>query len=156
VDEETAVANARATLGRWYAELCDTSAFILVACDLLAAVFDGDALRTLAGASLRHPDDEPRRVLPDALREVGITLHPADSAPAQEAALTAMAAQALRGALTPRGLTTWVHQRFAHEFEPARELAELDDVYDDPAVFGLTAGEVEARIMTEAQRIVDQ
>lgn len=156
MDPEIALANARDVLALWYVDRRGDGDLIRPACDLLVAGFDGDSLRRLAAASIRHPGGEVEEVLADAWAEVGIPVHPRESDAAAQAALTAMAAEFLRGSMTSRHLTTWVHRRFGHESEFARGLAELDDVYDEPGLSGVRAAEVHALVEVEARRIVAQ
>jgi hypothetical protein len=125
------------------------------ACDLLAAGFDGPALRELAAVSIDQAEIEVPDLLKAALQDVGLPYHTnASSVAAQQAGLTAMARQTLSDALTPRELAAWAHETFGHQVEFAASLAEFDD-FDTVGYTDTTREDVDAQVIAEPRRIVD-
>jgi hypothetical protein len=148
VTAETALANAREVVALWRVGRRDCGDVIRAACDLLVAGYDGEALRTLAGVSIRYPGSEVSAVLPDALRELGIDANDADP-------LIAVAAVCLRGELTPRELAKWAFETYDYDHELAHTLAELDDVYFERECTDYTEKDVDAMVTAEARRLVE-
>ncbi|RZQ64203.1 hypothetical protein EWH70_09450 [Amycolatopsis suaedae] len=93
-------------------------------------------------------------LLPTALREVGLPSCDRGSIAAEETALRIVAAAALTGEVTPRDLTTWVHQRHGHFLKLAEELARLDDAYEYTEFTAQTREEIDADVLAEARRII--
>ncbi|MFG3162257.1 hypothetical protein ACGFY8_20600 [Streptomyces sp. NPDC048232] len=122
------------------------------ACDALVAGLDGPALRMLAACTRREADYDVPDLLPPALDELGLTLHPAGSRAAREAGVRALAARTLAGELTPRELAFRVHQRFGHDLPMTERLAELDDEYDYLEYGDGTPAQVDADVLAEALR----
>ncbi|MEU6448570.1 hypothetical protein [Streptomyces sp. NPDC046979] len=123
------------------------------ACDALVAGLDGPALRMLAACTRREADYDVPDLLPPALDELGLTLHPAGSRAAREAGVRALAARTLAGELTPRELAFRIHQRFGHDLPLAERLAALDDEYDYLEYGEGTPAQVDADVLAEALRI---
>ncbi|MEU6457909.1 hypothetical protein [Streptomyces sp. NPDC047065] len=92
-------------------------------------------------------------LLPPALDELGLTLHPAGSRAAREAGVRALAARTPAGELTPRELAFRIHQRFGHGLPMTERLAELDDEYDYLEYGDGTLAQVDADVLAEALRI---
>ncbi|MEW2448601.1 hypothetical protein AB0896_13705 [Streptomyces parvulus] len=122
------------------------------ACDALVAGVDSPALRILAACTRAEADYDVHDLLPPALDELGLVLHPAGSRAAQEAGVRALATRTLAGELTPRELAFRVHWRFGHDFSPAERLAVLDDEYDY-LEHGEDTAQVDADVLAEARRI---
>ncbi|GAP51720.1 hypothetical protein [Streptomyces azureus] len=59
----------------------------------------------------------------------------------------------LAGELTPRGLTSRLHQRYGHELPLTERLAELDDEYDVLDYDNGSADQVDAEVTAEAHRL---
>ncbi|MFC8067149.1 hypothetical protein [Streptomyces sp. NPDC057293] len=123
------------------------------ACDALVAGLDGPALRMLAACTRREADYDVPDLLPPALDELGLTLHPAGSRAAREAGVRALAARTLAGELTPRELAFRIHQRFGHDLPLTERLAELDDEYDYLEYGDGTPAQVDADVLAEALRL---
>ncbi|MFG2542630.1 hypothetical protein ACGFOM_09380 [Streptomyces sp. NPDC048594] len=123
------------------------------ACDALVAGLDGPALRMLAACTRREADYDVPDLLPPALDELGLTLHPAGSRAAREAGVRALAARTLAGELTPRELAFRIHQRFGHDLPMTERLAALDDEYDYLEYGDGTPAQVDADVLAEALRL---
>ncbi|MFD3996221.1 hypothetical protein [Streptomyces sp. NPDC058583] len=126
------------------------------ACDALVAGLDGPALRIIAACTRAEADYDVHDLLPPALDEQGLALHPFGSVAAQEAVARALAGRAVAGELTPGELTFRIHQRFGHELPLAARLAELDDEYallehDDRS----TATRIDTEVTAEAHRLAN-
>ncbi|WP_413759989.1 hypothetical protein [Streptomyces sp. MMBL 11-3] len=126
---------------------------VTAACDALVAGLDSPALRILAACTRAEADYEVPDLLPPALDELGLTFHPAGSIAGREAAARALAVQMLAGELTPRELTSRIHQRFGHELPLAAQLANLDDDYDVLEYSDRTQAQVDADVTAEALRL---
>lgn len=92
-------------------------------------------------------------MLPEALGELGLTFHPVTSDAGREDAARALARRMLVGELTPRELTSRIHQRYGHELPLTERLAELDDEYDVLDYGNATVDEVDAEVTAEARRL---
>ncbi|MET8902832.1 hypothetical protein [Streptomyces sp. NPDC004538] len=123
------------------------------ACDALVAGLDGPALRILAACTRAEADYDVPDLLPPALDELGLTLHPAGSRAAREAGVRALAARTLAGERTPRELAFRIHQRFGHDLPLTERLAELDDEYDYLEYGDGTPAQVDADVLAEALRL---
>ncbi|MFF7609190.1 hypothetical protein [Streptomyces parvulus] len=123
------------------------------ACDALVAGVDSPALRVLAACTRAEADYDVHDLLPPALDELGLVLHPAGSRAAQEAGVRALATRTLAGELTPRELAFRIHQRFGHDLPLTERLAELDDEYDYLELGDGTPAQVDADVLAEARRI---
>ncbi|MDQ0404510.1 hypothetical protein ABVB69_04820 [Streptomyces sp. NPDC000349] len=123
------------------------------ACDALVAGLDSPALRMLAACTRREADYDVPDLLPPALDELGLTLHPAGSRAAREAGVRALAARTLAGELTPRELAFRIHQRFGHDLPLTERLAALDDEYDYLEHGEGTPAQVDADVLAEALRL---
>ncbi|MEJ8646293.1 hypothetical protein WKI68_43680 [Streptomyces sp. MS1.HAVA.3] len=129
---------------------------VSAACDALVAGLDSPALRILAACTRAEAGYDVHDLLPPALDELGLTLHPAGSEAGEEAAVRALARRMLAGELAPWDLTHRVHYRYGHDLALTARLAELDDEYGmleaergDRAV-----DEVSAAVAAEARRLV--
>ncbi|WP_244369416.1 hypothetical protein [Streptomyces sp. CAI-85] len=126
---------------------------VTAACDALVAGLDSPALRVLAACTRGEADYDVPDLLPPALEELGLTLHPLGSVAAQEAAARVLAARMLAGELSPRELASRIHQRFGHELPLTERLAELDDDYDTLDYGDRTAAQADADVTAEALRL---
>ncbi|MFF5516978.1 hypothetical protein [Streptomyces coeruleorubidus] len=129
---------------------CDV---VHAACDALVAGLDTPGLRILAACTSAEADYDVQELLPVALDELGLTFHPATSDAGREDAARALARRLLAGELTPRGLTSRLHQRFGHELPLTERLTELDDEYDVLEYGNGTVGQVDAEVTAEARRL---
>ncbi|NJQ13469.1 hypothetical protein [Streptomyces bohaiensis] len=123
------------------------------ACDALIAGLDSPTLRRLAACTRAEADYDVPDLLPPALDELGLDLHPLGSVAGQVAAAGALAARMLTGEVTPRELAFRIHQSFGHELPLAEPLASLDDEYDILEYTGRTLEEVDADVLAEALRL---
>jgi hypothetical protein len=109
----------------------------------------------LAGISVRDAAYDLPDYLPDALRELGLEHLDRTTIAGQEAAVRAMARRLLAGKITPRNLVSWIHGVFGHELPLAEQLACLDDQYDVLEYGDSYAETIDAEVVAEAQRILD-
>ena len=141
---------------------------VYAACDLLVAGIDGPALTTrreprrmmsrarlreLAAVSVDEIEYELGDPLSAALDEVGLSFPPRYSDAAECEAVSAMAARALAGTITPAVLADWAHTTFSH-YGAGRHLSFLYDDYTLLDYNGNTTEDVDAEVMAEARRIV--
>ena len=126
---------------------------VYAACDLLVAGIDGPALRELAAVSVDEIEYELGDPLSAALDELGLSFPPRYSDAAECEALSAMAARALAGTITPAVLADWAHTTFSH-YGAGRHLSFLCDDYTLLDYNGNTTEDVDAEVMAEARRIV--
>ncbi len=126
---------------------------VRAACDALVAGLDGPALRSLAACTRGEADYDVPYLLPTALEELGLDVHPAGSSASHEAGVRALAGQVLSGDMTPRALAFEVHRLFGHQLPIADRLAELDDDYDLLDVTRRTPAQVDADVIAEARRL---
>ncbi|MFI1279266.1 hypothetical protein ACH4U5_00585 [Streptomyces sp. NPDC020858] len=128
---------------------------VSAACDALVAGLDSPALRILAACTRAEADYDVHDLLPPALDELGLTLLPAGSEAAEEAAVRALARRMLAGELEPWDLTHRIHHRYGHDLALTARLVELDDEYGMlEAEYGDGAvDEVSAAVTAEARRL---
>lgn len=126
---------------------------VYAACDLLVAGIDGPALRELAAVSVDEIEYELGDPLSAALDELGLSFPPRYSDAAECEALSAMAARALAGTITPAVRADWAHTTFSH-YGAGRHLSFLCDDYTLLDYNGNTTEDVDAEVMAEARRIV--
>ncbi|MEU9161897.1 hypothetical protein AB0D29_16700 [Streptomyces sp. NPDC048424] len=127
---------------------------VSAACDALVAGLDGPGLRVLAACTRAEADYDVHDLLPEALDELGLILHPAASEAGQEAAVRALARRMLAGELEPWELTFRINRRYGHELRLAARLAELDDEYAFLEFGGdSAAAQIDAEVTAEARRL---
>jgi len=126
---------------------------VYAACGLLVAGIYGPALRELAAVSVDEIEYELGDPLSAALDELGLSFPPRYSDAAECEALSAMAARALAGTITPAVLADWAHTTFSH-YGAGRHLSFLCDDYTLLDYNGNTTEDVDAEVMAEARRIV--
>lgn len=108
---------------------------VLAACGALSVGLDGEQLRILAAVAVdeRAPPfgHGLDGLVSDVLRELEWPIPNRGTVEAAEIAVALIADDVLRGALTPRQFTSWVHHAVGHA-GPAtlQPLVELDDRYD--------------------------
>lgn len=138
VSQEVALSALRDTVALWYVN---------------RAGADGLSLCLLAGASIRHADEEVPELLEAALLEVGLAYHWQGTEAATEAGIRVMASRVLSGVLAPRAFAAWVLATFgSHTLDVVKPLKNLGWAYEfhpDEA-----ADELDADVMAEAARIV--
>ncbi len=126
----------------------------MAACEALAAGLDGQALRVLAACTRTEAETAVPKLLPAALDELGLSVHPAGSTAGQEEAVRALARRLLAGHLTPRELARRIHHHVGHDLPMAERLAALDDEYDlTGQQVGRTAEQLDAEVTVEARRL---
>ncbi|MGT2532778.1 hypothetical protein ACU4GG_41245 [Streptomyces nojiriensis] len=123
------------------------------ACDALVAGLDTPNLRILAACTRAEADYDVHDLLPPALAELGLTLHPVGGAASQEAAVRALARRMLAGELKPWELTFRIHRRYGHELPLTERLAELDDEYGVLEDGDEAIAQVDAEVTAEARRL---
>lgn len=142
----------RATL--WNVGEIPASDVVSAACDALVAGLDSPGLRVLAACTRAEADYDVHDLLPGALDELGLILHPAASEAGQEAAARALARRMLAGELKPWELTFRINQRYGHELPLTARLAELDDEYGFLEFGGDQAvAQIDAEVTVEARRL---
>ncbi|WP_042443114.1 hypothetical protein [Streptacidiphilus jiangxiensis] len=150
---DEAAAGLRSTATLWSNGRCPAAALADAACDALVAGLDTPGLRELAAVNHRDADYDVPRLLPTAMKELGLTLHPHGSPAAQESWARLLAADTLAGRLTPRELADEIHLQFGHRLPPAETLASLSDEYHQLEYTGRTAASVDAEVLAEARRL---
>ncbi|APU43496.1 hypothetical protein [Streptomyces sp. TN58] len=125
------------------------------ACDALVAGLDTPSLRILAACTRAEADYDVHDLLPPALAELGLTLHPASGETGQEAAVRAIARRMLAGELQPWELTFRIHRRYGHELPLAERLAELDDEYGMLEDGDEAVAQIDAEVTAEARRLAN-
>lgn len=126
---------------------------VAAACDALVAGLDSPGLRLLAACTRGEADYDVHDLLPAALGELNLSHHPDGDVAGQEAAVRALARRTLAGALTPRELTSRMHQRYGHELPLAEYLAALDDEYDILEYGDADVSRIDAEVRAEARRL---
>ncbi|MEU4359123.1 hypothetical protein [Streptomyces virginiae] len=137
----------------WGVGEISASEMIDSACDALVAGLDTPNLRILAACTRAEADYDVHDLLPPALAELGLTLHPVGGEAGQEAAVRALARRMLAGELKPWELTFRIHRRYGHELPLAERLAELDDEYGMLEDGDGATAQVDAEVMAEARRL---
>ncbi|MFD9406808.1 hypothetical protein ACFWBN_07235 [Streptomyces sp. NPDC059989] len=113
----------------WSVGEIPASDVVSAACDALVAGLDSPGLRVLAACTRAEADYDVYDLLPGALDELGLVLHPAAGEAGQEAVARALARRMLAGELKPWELTFRINQRYGYELPLTVRLAELDDEY---------------------------
>ena len=78
---------------------------------------------------------------------------PLDQVTGQEAAVRALAAQAVSGSLAPRELAAAIHRHFGHGLPLTQRLAALDDEYDLGEYATMTHEQIDQEVIAEARRL---
>ncbi|SCG66474.1 hypothetical protein [Micromonospora humi] len=154
-----ALARLQETAALWSTGPGTAAQVIEAACDCLVAGVDGPTLRILAGASCARGEesDELRRWLEGALTELSLTYYPQGSREGEEAAVRIMARRALAGEITPRELTVWAYLHITWDGTPlAAELVTLENTYEYAEAVGDTTSDIDADVIAEARRVVDE
>jgi hypothetical protein len=161
--ENLALAAMRDVVVFWNVGERSVADIIYAACDLLVAGIDGPALRELAAVPIDEIESEDSLRLEHllefgvplsaALDELGLSFPPRYSDAAECEALSAMAARAVAGTITPAVLADWAHTTFSHDGAGGR-LSFLHDDYTLLDYNGNTTEDVDAEVMAEARRIV--
>ncbi|MFJ9343020.1 hypothetical protein ACIRP0_27540 [Streptomyces sp. NPDC101733] len=126
---------------------------VSAACDALVAGLDSPGLRVLAACTRAEAGYDVHDLLPVALDELGIILHPVADEVGQEAAARALARRMLAGELKPWELTFRIRQRYGQELPLTERLAELDDEYAILEDDNWAVARVTAQVMDEARRL---
>ncbi|MFG1801338.1 hypothetical protein ACGFI4_14355 [Micromonospora carbonacea] len=157
MNQAEALSRMRDAAALWSVDYIDATEIVHAACDLLVTGYDGTALGMLAAVSLRHADQDVPDILHAALAEVGLTYYEKNGTAGAEAAVRTLAARVVAGTLPPMDLAVWAHRRFGHgTLALAERLVELDDVYDCVEYSNITDPEVDAEVVAEAHRILEQ
>jgi hypothetical protein len=88
-----------------------------------------------------------------ALAELGLVFYPLGSRSGQEAAVRALAGQAVAGSLSPRALAAAIHYNFGHSLPLAERLATLDDEYDLADYATMTPEQIDGAVIAEARQL---
>ncbi|MFF2194299.1 hypothetical protein [Streptomyces sp. NPDC058157] len=137
----------------WSAGEISASEVVSAACDALVAGLDTPGLRILAACTRAEADYDVHDLLPPALDELGLNLHPAAGVAGQEAAARALARRMLSGEMKPWELTFRIRQRYGHELPLTQRLAELDDEYALLEDRDRDVERVDAEVTAEARRL---
>ena len=141
------------TAALWSIDAVSPQAVVGCACDALIAGLDSPSLRILAGLTRAEADYQVLDILPAALAELGLDFYPRGSCSGQEAAVRALAAQAVSGSLTPRELAAAIHRHFGHGLPLTERLAALDDEYDLGEYATMTHEQIDREVIAEARRL---
>ncbi|MCX4632831.1 hypothetical protein [Streptomyces sp. NBC_01443] len=136
----------------WSVGEVSASEVVESACDALVAGLDTPNLRILAACTRAEADYDVHDLLPPALAELGLTLHPVGGG---EAAVRALARRMLAGELKPWELTFRIHRRYGHELPLTERLAELDDEYGMLEDGDEAIAQVDAEVTAEARRLAN-
>lgn len=134
----------------WLVEEGGIEPVVRAACDALVAGLDADALQALAAASVRAAshDSEVHKTVHEALAEQGRPIPARSSDEAKEAAVRAMASEALHGRWVPRDLAAWAHRVIGHDGPTmAQPLVNLDDCYDTLEYVNETDADLDAQVL---------
>ena len=143
----------------WLVEERGVEPVVRAACDALVAGMDGEALQALAALSVHaHSyDSEVDQTVRAALAEQGRPLPARGSDEAKEAAVHAMASQALRGQWIPRELAAWAHRVIGHQGpEMAQPLVVLDDRYDMVAYGDEVAEDLDEQVLSFCRTVTQK
>jgi hypothetical protein len=144
----------RDVVASWHADEITDGDVVLAACALVIAGFDGPAVSTLAGASLKHACEEMPPLLEDALDELGLDHHDHGTEGGRTEALRLMARRTLAGEMSPRRLARRVRRKFGWELPEAEPLAYLDGDYQTLEYSPeLTVADLDERVLAEARRL---
>ncbi|MER7458024.1 hypothetical protein [Micromonospora sp. NPDC126480] len=162
---EEALVRLQDAAALWSVSASTAADVIEAACDCLVAGVDSPTLRIVAGLSLvkGSESDELRRWLEGALAELSLTYYREGSREGEEKALRIMAHRLLAGTITPRDLTSWAYRFITWDGTPkAAELVGLDNtyeyvdaVYDGHEYTSTAAEDVDADVIAEARRLLD-
>jgi hypothetical protein len=140
----------------WSVGYITAADLVRIACELLVAGRDGAALRMLAAVPFRN-DEEVPEILESAQADIGLTYYERGSRAGEDAAVRALAARVLAGTMPPMNLAVWAHSKIGHgRLAIAERLVELDDVYDTVEYTDMTEQEVDAEVIAEAGRILQE
>jgi hypothetical protein len=151
LDQATGILQDTAAL--WSIDAVSPQAVVRCACDALIAGLDSPSLRILAGLTRAEADYQVLDILPAALAELGLDFYPRGSCSGQEAAVRALAAQAVSGSLAPRELAAAIHRHFGHGLPLTERLAALDDEYDLGEYATMTHEQIDQEVIAEARRL---
>jgi hypothetical protein len=107
----------------------------------------------LAGLTRAEAAYHVPELMAAALSELGLDFYPPGSRSGQEAAVRALAGQAVSGSLTPQTLAAAVRQHFGHRLPLAERLTTLDDEYDLGDYATMTSELVDEAVMAEARQL---
>jgi hypothetical protein len=154
----SAAADLYRTAVLWAVDQTGVEPVVRAACDALVAGLDGDALRGLAALSVRADeyDAQVADVVRAALAEQNMPIASPESPEAEEAAITAMAQEAVAGKWIPRELAAWAHRVVGHSgIQMAQPLVDLDDRYDCAQYIGETVASIDAEVLDYCRSITD-
>ncbi|MFD0377317.1 hypothetical protein [Streptomyces sp. NPDC127112] len=137
----------------WSAGEISAGEVVDAACDALVAGLDTPGLRMLAACTRAEAGYDVYDLLPPALDELGLILHPVADVAAQEAVARALARRVLSGELKPWEVTFRIHQRYGHELPLTQRLAELDELYALLEDGDRAVDQVNAEVVAEARRL---
>ncbi|MFJ8210673.1 hypothetical protein [Streptomyces sp. NPDC096033] len=137
----------------WSAGEISAGELVDAACGALVAGLDTPGLRILAACTRAEADYDVHDLLPPALEELGLTLHPVGDVAAQEAIARALARRMLSGELKPWEFTLRIHRRYGHELPLTQRLAELDELYALLEDGDRAVDQVNAEVTAEARRL---
>src|ERR1700761_5943413 len=150
---DQATGTMRDTAALWSIDAVSPQAVVGRACDALIAGLDSPSLRILAGLTRAEADHQVLDILPAALAELGLDFYPRGSCSGQEAAVRALAAQAVSGSLNPRELAAAIHRHFGHGLPLTERLAALDDEYDLGEYATMAHEQIDREVIAEARRL---
>ncbi len=157
MDAVEAVEALHRTAALWLVSESGLEPVVRAACDALVAGVDGDNLAALAGVSVHATefDADADELIHAALAEQGRPLPERFSAAAQEAALVAMASEAVQGRWVPRELAAWAHRVIGHGGAAiAQPLVVLDDEYDCIEYTNQRVEDLDAEVLAFARDVV--
>jgi hypothetical protein len=119
------------------------------ACECLVAGSDTEALRELAGASLRDSSFVLDPLILRTLDELGLS--DALEVDLQRSAMLVLARRLATGRITPRQLASWAHAHIGHEGSAeCQPFVNFDDMYDEAECVGLHQADLDHMVREEA------
>ena len=141
----------------WSVGEVTTAEVVSSACDALVAGLDSQALRELAGASANDSQYDIEDLLERVASDFNFVCYRRDSDAGRLAAARLLAARCVAGALPPRQLAGWMHERIKHGHPDPRveALVSLEDQYDIiQYTAGLTIEQIDRDVLAAATRLL--
>lgn len=140
----------------WLVEERGIEPVVRAACDALVTGLDGEGLQALAALSIHAAsyDSDVDETVRHALAEQGRPIPTRGSDEAKEAAVRAMASEALQGRWIPRELAAWAHRVIGHKGPAmAQPLVNLDDCYDTLDYIKETEADLDAQVLSFCESV---
>lgn len=139
----------------WSAGEIPATDVVSAACDALVADLGSPGLRMLAACTRAEAPYDVHDLLPVALDELGLVLHPPGSEAGREAAVRTLARRMLAGRLQPWELTFRIHQNYGRELPLTERLAALDHEYAILEGSDEAVAQIDAEVTAEARHLAE-